>query len=78
MNSLIHDNWSSFTNGLVIFTMIDLFNFTQNLVKHIVNLNAYWCTDIISLYSFKKVHEIYKQCIIQSTKIFFNTYYKIF
>jgi hypothetical protein len=27
--------------------MINLSNFTQNLVKHKVNLNAYWCSEFM-------------------------------
>jgi hypothetical protein len=32
--------------GLVIFTIVNLFNFTQILLKHIVTLNKYWCNEI--------------------------------
>jgi len=44
MNSPICSNQSSFTKKLTSFTMINLSNYTQNLVKHIVNLDAYWCS----------------------------------
>jgi hypothetical protein len=37
MNSLVHNNLSSFTKGFPTFTMVSLFNFTQNLMKHKVN-----------------------------------------
>ncbi len=30
-----------FTKVLPIFTMVNLFNFTQNLIKHQVNLDTY-------------------------------------
>ncbi len=44
MNSLVRSNSFASTKGLPTFTMIHLFNFTQNLMKHKVNLNAYWCS----------------------------------
>jgi hypothetical protein len=31
-----------FTKGLATFTMVNLCNYTQNLMKHKVNLDAYW------------------------------------
>ncbi len=37
MNSYFHSNLSSFIKGLPTFTMVNLFNFTQNLMKHRVN-----------------------------------------
>jgi hypothetical protein len=37
MNSLVWNNLSSFTKGFLTFTMISLFNFTQNVMKHKVN-----------------------------------------
>jgi len=40
VNSHICSNKSPFIKGLIIFTMINLFNFTQNLVKHIMNLDT--------------------------------------
>jgi hypothetical protein len=44
MNSFIHNNLSLFTKGLPTFTMVNLFDFIQNLVKHKVNLDTYWCS----------------------------------
>jgi hypothetical protein len=41
MNSPICSNQSSFIKKLATFTMINLSNYIQNLVKHIVNLDAY-------------------------------------
>jgi hypothetical protein len=37
MNSLLYNNLSLFIKGLPTFTMVNLFNFTQNLMKHKVN-----------------------------------------
>ncbi len=39
MNSLVRSNSFPFTKGLPTFTMINLFNFIQNLMKHKMNLN---------------------------------------
>jgi hypothetical protein len=44
MNSLVCNNQSSFIKKLATFTTINLSNYTQNLLKHIVNLDAYWCS----------------------------------
>jgi len=34
MNSHVDNNWSLFIKGLAIFTMVNLFNLTQNVMKH--------------------------------------------
>jgi hypothetical protein len=46
MNSPINDNWSMFIKGSVTFTMVKMFDFTQNLV----NLDALWCNAWIFLH----------------------------
>jgi len=38
------------TRGFTTFAMVILFKFPQNLVKYIVNLDAYWCSDYIYIY----------------------------
>jgi hypothetical protein len=38
MNSLLYSNLFSIIKRLPTFTMVNLFNFTQNLMKHRVNL----------------------------------------
>jgi hypothetical protein len=43
VNSHVHSNLSLFTKGLAIFTMVNLSNYIQNLMKHKMNLDAYWC-----------------------------------
>jgi hypothetical protein len=42
MNSHVCSNLSLFTKGLATFTMVNLSNYIQNLVKHEMNLDAYW------------------------------------
>jgi hypothetical protein len=42
MNSFIYSYWSLFIKGLATFTMVNVFNFIKNLMKHIVNLDAFW------------------------------------
>jgi hypothetical protein len=37
MNSLLRSNLSSFIKGLSTLTMVNLFNFIQNLMKHRMN-----------------------------------------
>jgi len=34
-----------FTKGLTTFTKVNLSKFIPNVVKHIMNLNAYWCRE---------------------------------
>jgi hypothetical protein len=46
MNFYGRNNRSLFTTGIDIFTTVYLSNFIQNLVKRIMNLDAYWCNDI--------------------------------
>jgi hypothetical protein len=41
MNSFIYSYWSLFIKGLATFTMVNVLNFIQNIMKHIVNLDAY-------------------------------------
>jgi hypothetical protein len=41
MNPHVHNNWSMFIKGLTIFSVVNLSNYTQNLMKHIVNLDTY-------------------------------------
>jgi len=43
MNSLVYNNWFSFTKALATFAMVNLSNFIQNLVKYIRSLDTYWC-----------------------------------
>ncbi len=44
-----------FIKGLPTFTMINLSNFTQNLMKQIMNLNIYWCNVSTNSYNPKVV-----------------------
>ncbi len=37
MNLLIRSNWPLFTKGLLTFAMVNLFKFTQNLMKYKMN-----------------------------------------
>jgi len=43
VNSVVCSNYTLFTKRLPTFTMVNLFNFTQNLIKHQVNLDTYSC-----------------------------------
>jgi len=53
-----------FTKGLPIFTMIIFKIFIQNLMKHIVNLDAYWYNECIMVYSNKAHQDHMQQCVM--------------